>query len=114
MAFNWPVEINFMDKTMNKEQVFRQLVENEANRDKYFGKIPSDIQPFVIDNEYTNNLLHERDMLIRLIFGEYSEAIEWFLYEWRPGFEVRLGDKSKKINDIDEYIEWMKENESFN
>ena len=99
---------------MNKEQAFRQLVENESNREKYFDKIPSDISMFVIDNEYTNNLLHERDMLIRLVFGEHAEAIEWFIYEWVPGRDVACNDKSATINNIDEYITWMKENEGFN
>lgn len=100
---------------MNKERIFREIYANELKRDKYFDSLPRDICMFVIENSYTDNLLHERDMLIRLIFGEHSEAVEWFLYEWTPGKEISMiGDVTPTpINTIDEYIDWMKKNEGF-
>ena len=93
----------------SKEKIFRELYANLLKRDEYFDTIPQDINMAFVDNRYVDNLLHERDMLIRLIFGDQSEAIEWFLYEWRPGFEV----DGVKINNIDEYIDYMKKCEGF-
>lgn len=93
----------------SKEKIFRELYANLLKRDKYFDTIPQDICMAFIENRYVDNLLHERDMLIRLIFGDQSDAIEWFLYEWRPGFEV----DGVKINNIDEYIDYMKKCEGF-
>lgn len=93
----------------SKEKIFRELYANLLKRDEYFDTIPQDINMAFIENQYVDNLLHERDMLIRLIFGEHSDAIEWFLYEWRPGFEV----DGVKINNIDEYIDYMKKCEWF-
>ena len=99
---------------MNKERIFRQLYANEQTRDAYLEKVPKDLYDVVIFNGYVDNLLHERDMLIRLIFDEHATAIEWFLYEWKPGFEVGVdGMTPVPINSIDEYIEYMKNNEGF-
>lgn len=98
---------------MNKELIFRELYKNQLKRDEYFDKLPRDINMFVIDNQFTNNVLQERDMLIRLIFGEHADAVEWFLYEWKPGAEVGFDTVVVKINNIDEYIEYMKNNEGF-
>jgi hypothetical protein len=98
---------------MNKEQIFRELCYNDQVRDGYFNQIPVDIRMSYVDNGYTNNLLQERDMLIKLIFGEHTEAIEWFLYEWKPGMEVGYDGDMTKIWNIDEYIDFMKKNEGF-
>ena len=98
---------------MNKEQIFRELCYNDQVRDDYFNQIPADICMSYVDNGYTNNLLQERDMLIKLIFGEHTEAIEWFLYEWKPGMAVGCNGITYKIHNIDEYIDFMKKNEGF-
>ena len=98
---------------MNKERIFRELVKNDQQRTAYLEKVPSDLHDVVIFNGYVDNLLHERDMLIRLIFGEHSEAVEWFLYEWKPGYEVGVNGVTGNINSLDDYIEWMKTNEGF-
>lgn len=93
--------------------LFRTLYENELKRDQYLNSIPSDIRTPFFDNTLMSNLLEERDMMIKLLFGEFSESIEWFLYEWRAGFEVGMNGVNAQINNIDEYIVWMQENEGF-
>lgn len=98
---------------VSKEKIFRELYANLVKRDEYFDTIPRDINMAFVQNEYVDNLLHERDMLIRLIFGDQSEAIEWFLYEWRPGFEVGCLGVCVPINNIDDYIDYMKKYEGF-
>lgn len=94
-------------------KVFKELYENELKRDMYVEKIPSDIRMSIVDNEFTASLEEERSMLIKLLFKEYTESIEWFLYEWKPGYEVGIDNVMTKINNIDEYISWMQENEGF-
>jgi len=94
---------------MNKAQIFRELYANVLARDGYLERCPADIRTCVFDNEYANNLQLERDMLIKTVFGEHTEAVEWFLYEWRPG--VKVGDVA--INSIDEYIAYMVEHKGF-
>ena len=98
---------------MNKEKIFRELYSNMVKRDEYFDRLPSDINVAFIDNEYVNNLSMERDMLLKIIFGEHTEAVEWFLYEWKPGFEVGCLGVCVPIHNIDDYINYMKEYEGF-
>lgn len=99
---------------MNKERAFRELYRLSKKRDDYLNTVPSDLYPAVIDNVYVNIITHERDMLLRLVFGEHAEAVEWFLYEWEPGYEVGTEDAlMRPINDIDEYIEYLRQHEGF-
>lgn len=99
---------------MNKELIFKELHKNLQARDAYFDSIPTDICMAFLENELVNNLLRERDMLIRLIFGEHADAVEWFLYEWTPEMEFGpSGSELRTAKNIDEYIEYMKENEGF-
>lgn len=98
---------------MNREQIFRELYANILKRDEYFDRLPRDINMFVVDNGYTDNLLHERDKLIEHIFGEYADAITWFLYDWKPGFECGCLGVCVPIHNIDEYIDYLKEYEGF-
>ena len=98
---------------MNKEQIFRKLCSNNQIRDNYFSQLPADICMSYVDNGYVNNLLNERDMLLEFIFGEHTESIQWFLYDWKPGMEVGYDDVMTKIQNIDEYIDFMKKNEGF-
>lgn len=99
--------------TVNKERIFRAIVKNDQKRSDYFDSLPKDVCMAFIENQYVDNLLHERDMLIKLIFGEHADAVEWFLYEWKPGFEVGYDGNMVKIDNLDHYIEWMKANEGF-
>lgn len=97
-----------------KECVFRKLYQMSKKRDEYMATVPGDLYSSVIDNGYVESIIHERDMLLRLVFGDHADAIEWFLYEWKPGLEVGYeGVPMTPINDIDEYIEFMKKNEGF-
>ena len=98
---------------MNKEKLFRKLVENNADRDAYFMSIPADISMAFIDNQYVNSLINERDIMLKMIFGDHTYSVEWFLYEWKPGMEVGFDGNMTAINNIDEYIDFMKTYEGF-
>lgn len=96
-----------------KETLFRRLYQDHLDREKYLDSCPHDIQLFIMDNKYAAITGAQNAMLIEHIFGEHSESIFWFLYEWQPGFEVGMNGVTTEINNIDEYIDWMKKNEGF-
>lgn len=98
---------------VNKEHIFRQLYASKIERDAYFDSIPSDIAPVVWDNRYVTLLEGDYQILFEGLFGDDAESILWFLHEWRPGFEVGVGGMMTQINDIDQYIDWIKANEGF-
>jgi hypothetical protein len=95
-------------KNLNKENLFRTLYKSNQDREEYLDTIPRDISPAFFDNKYTNSALVDLDMLIDYIFGNFSGSIFWFLYEWRPGCEVTFNEETAVINNIEEYIVWMK------
>ena len=98
---------------MNREQLFRKLYELKQARFAYLDTVPRDIQSALFDNEFVNTLDTTIQILIEKVFGE-SYGIEWFLYEWKPGMEVGIfGEPLTPIYTIDEYILWVKANETW-
>lgn len=98
---------------MNREQIFRELYKEQVKRDEWFNKLPIDINAAFFDNAYVNSLADVNHMLVNNLFGEYADSVYWFLYEWKPGYEVGFDGKTTAINNIDEYIDWMKAVEGF-
>jgi hypothetical protein len=98
---------------MTREELFRKLYEEEVRRDNWFKSLPLDINSAFFDNEYVNSLYYENSMLIEKVFDEHAESVFWFIYEWKPGYEVEFDGKTTKIYDIDGYINWMKYVEGF-
>jgi hypothetical protein len=96
---------------MTKAQIFRKLVELKNQRYTYLESIPSDIQQAIFDNKAMDTLERAQDMLINEYFAEDAEAVFWFLYDWEPGFLVGINGTNTKINNIEDYITWMKWND---
>jgi hypothetical protein len=65
--------------------IVRKLKESQIRTDAYTDSIPSDIRLVVIENEYTNELQKQNEMLIESLFGEHGEEVFWFLYEFTLG-----------------------------
>ena len=72
----------------------------------YLDKYPYSFQDLVIGNEYAENLYHGQSILLRRVFGEYTEDVEWFLYEFTPGSSpgphVILADGTEYVFNTDE------------
>lgn len=94
---------------MNREQIFRQLYADKIARDEYADSLPSDVCMAIIDNAYVNSIAAVNEQMIEFIFGDQAPSIFWFLYEWKPGYEVGIGDRTWSINSIDAYVQWMRE-----
>jgi len=98
---------------MNREKIFRKLYAEQLRRDKWLDNVPSDINDVFFNNEYVDSLYSVNSLLMDEVFDEYAESVSWFLYEWKPGYEVEVDGKTTKINNIDDYIDWMKSVEGF-
>jgi hypothetical protein len=100
---------------MKKSEIFKRLYSNLKNRDKFIDTLPPYFQEVVFDNDYSS-LLHDDNMLlIEHTFGEHTEAIMWFMYEWSPGMEAYPSKDHEgiAIQNIDEYIDYIKQYEGF-
>lgn len=100
---------------MTKEKLFRNLVKLYATSGAWLDTVPSEINSVFFDNPVMDAMYSANTMLIREYFGEHAEAVEWFIYEWKPGFAVRPMDSQDEIqiNSIDEYVAYMKQYEGF-
>lgn len=50
-------------------------------RHEYLDQIPDDIQTGIFDNFYSNSQGRVADKLADMLFDEYAEDVDWFLYE---------------------------------
>lgn len=105
------------EKKMNKEEMFRKIVELHDKREAYFNSIPADLRSIVFDNEYANSLYKENEILMEQMFGEHYEDVMWYLYEWKTNYWmggiVSVNGVETKINNLDEYIDWLKRTSGF-
>jgi hypothetical protein len=65
--------------------IVAKLKEYDIEQVAYLDSLPVDISSAFFDNKYTNALSAQRDLLIKALFGDMSEDIEWFLYEFEAG-----------------------------
>ena len=99
---------------MSKAELFRKIYESRAHADQWLNSVPYEIRAAFFDNPYIGHYQALLDDVLRELFGEHWDAIEWFLYEWQPGFAVWPGaDNEIKIWNIDQYIDYMKTYENF-
>jgi hypothetical protein len=95
---------------VTKSEIFKNLYNNLQARHEFTDKLPQSIAQAFWDNEMIEAYDRDVSMLMKAIFPDHIESIYWFLYEWRPGFEVN----DTPIHNIDQYIEYLKANEDFN
>jgi hypothetical protein len=94
---------------VNRENIFRKLYQNQLDREKWLNSVPSEIQMVFWSTPYIDSCIRDRNMMVEYVFGEHLDAIDWFLYDWQPGYEV----DGTPIRDIDHYIEFLKQTEGF-
>ncbi len=98
---------------MKKSDLFRALYKSFVARGEYLDKVPTDISAAVFNNQYVGLLHDDNSMMMKILFGEHMEAIEWFLYEWDITKGAAVDSKEYYFEDIEQYIEFMKVNEGF-
>jgi hypothetical protein len=100
---------------VTKSEIFKNLYTNLHRRYEFVDSLPDVFGQALVENDMTEAYDADVSMLMEAVFGEHMESIYWFLYEWKPGFEVGFAGKElTKIHSIDQYIEYMKANEGFN
>lgn len=94
---------------------FKEIVENlmigKQDRSDYIDKINQTdrcLSDFIYDNQYVNSVAVENDFLIRKLFGEeLTEDVFWFLYDWKPGYDITVNEVTYNINDLESYIDYV-------
>ena len=96
-----------------KIKLFRRAYELKLEGDAYIDPLPTEFKALIFDNGYSASQGMMNDLLQDVVFGKDRESVYWFLYEWHPGYEVGCNGKTVKINNIDEYIDWIVTEEGF-
>ena len=65
--------------------IVAQLKEYDTQQVAYLDSLPGDISAAFFDNKYANLLGNQRDLLIKALFEDMTEDVEWFLYEFEAG-----------------------------
>lgn len=48
------------------------------------------------------------DKLMSALFGQMLEDVLWFLYDWKEGYEIEVDGKKYIINNLDDYLAYVK------
>ena len=93
--------------------VVRDLKQEMLVQDSWIDSLPNEISSAFFDNTLTNSLGVQRDILIKALFGDYEEAVYWFLYEFTVGkFEgphcIDESGKEWTYNTDEDYFEYLK------
>jgi hypothetical protein len=92
--------------------LIRKLFELDRKQDAYIDSLPKDISSAFFDNAYVESIRRQNDMLVDEAFGDKAHWVNWFLYEWKPGYEIIANDKKYQINDIEDFIAYLEKEES--
>lgn len=97
---------------INNSTELRQLLEtilkfrNEGA--EWVESLNSDIRPAFYENKYVNSILMEIDVLLKLAVGDkLIDDVEWFLYEWKPGFTIQVDDQTYEINNLNDFMHYL-------
>jgi hypothetical protein len=100
---------------MKKSEIFKRLYSNLKKRDQFVDTLPPYFQEVVFDNDYSTLLQDDNFMMIEKIFGDHTEAIMWFMYEWTPGMKSYPTKEHYgiAIQSIEMYIDYLEMYEGF-
>lgn len=96
-----------MLKSSEVKRLLVNLITFRNIGDAWLQTIPSEIRSPFYENPYTNNILMGHDTLLNFALGDLTDDVMWFLYDWRPGFSIKVDEKEYIINDLDDYIQYL-------
>lgn len=97
-----------------KAKTVKKLIQNIQIQKKigndWLDNINSEIRTVFFDNSYVESLHNQVQLLMKQTFKNIYEEVDWFLYDWRPGFTITNKDgKDYVINNLDDFIQYLSE-----
>jgi hypothetical protein len=81
-----------------------QDIESQKNYIDRLRELDPCLSEIIIENKYINSVLILNDFLIQNVFGELTEHVYWFLYDWKYGYKITDNNVDYVINTIDDFI----------
>ena len=95
-------------KAKQLKSLIKELLKYNEMGEKWLESIPQDIRQSFYDNNYTEMLYLQKECLMRFAVKDLFEDVYWFLYEWKPGYQIiNPNGKEYIINDVDDYIKYL-------
>ena len=63
---------------------------------------------YACENKYVVSLEKSEHVLLRAIFKDLYQSVNWILWEWRPGFSLTVNGRAYVINTLDDYLDYAK------
>lgn len=99
---------------MSNFELFKEVVlrieENNILYEK-FKNYPQNYRTFVWDDEWVEDTINMLDFILKKMFPEHWDCLEWFMYDWKPGFSAIMGEDGKEyvINNVEDYLKFKEE-----
>lgn len=92
----------------------RTLHERISADNQMLDALPAQVREFLGTNQLAESLYAQRELLAAAAFGAHWPDVNWFLFEWRPGFEITTDATTPRaatyvIKSIDDYLAYAKE-----
>lgn len=80
------------------KKLINKLYNLNKQGDAYLDTVPSDIRLVLFDNKFTESLERTKDLLIKEVFKEYADDINWLLYDFKEGEDNLCVINNKEVN----------------
>ena len=100
-----------MIKSSELRSLLHTLMELRRKEDEWVESLPGEIRSAFYENVYVNNILLEFDHLLKFAIGDLYEDVQWFLYDWKPGYEIQVNETKHVIKTLDDYMRYLESND---
>ena len=91
------------------EHIFTRIYSEHKKQEEFLDSIPPSIRDAFFDNEYSNSLEMLKDFMMEKLFSmEINFDINYFLYDWKSGYNIETNGNVYTINDLEGMLEYFK------
>ena len=98
---------------MPKVSTLKALYDNHKAAEEWLHRIPNEVSDTFFDTPYIDGLYKNNNLLMKEVFGEYTDAAEWVLYEWKKGLSCGIDGEMFDINSPEEYYQYLIDHEGW-
>lgn len=96
-----------MIKSTELKTLLQKLIKLQTEERDWIESLNNEIRSVFYENTYVNKILLEHDHILKFALGDLYDDVYWFLYEWKPGYNIQSGDINYVINDLNDYMRYL-------
>ena len=93
------------------DQFIQIVLEYEKVRiaNAHLDSYPSDYGELIVNDGYVNASMMFTERALEILLPDHYECLAWWMYEWKPGFIIRVDEKTYTIYNVDDYLTFKQE-----